>query len=386
MSPEEKTIMISSSIRIAGRAALLAGLMLGGSLRGAPAEAPAPTVQLGDSLSDIKAKLGEPRSEVDAGDLTALIYPTGQIMLKNGHATSIMMGGPPPPAASATTAHPVGATPAPTPAPSPAPTPAAATPPEKEEDHPPDFRLVERKDGEGAVTIFAESDTNTEFTVTLNVDLNNMTASRPLPATIDSAGQKSVELVQLRRDNPKLAWSYHTSFHARPGAQRALKTSDAVYLLPYLPYETHRLIQGNLGKFSHFAGSGSDYAWDFACDPGTLVCAARDGVVTGIRQDFTLGGTDEKFKSMGNYIIIEHADGVFTEYYHLQHHGAMVTLGQRVSAGQPIGKSGATGYATGPHIHFAVFQNIDGQTRLTMPVRFKTKQGFLDTLKEGESY
>jgi murein DD-endopeptidase MepM/ murein hydrolase activator NlpD len=335
----------------------------------------APAVQLGDSLITIKAKLGDPRSIVEAGDQMILVYPAGQILLKNGQATSIEMGWTPAPPPSATTAAPATTTPPPAPS------------AEPEEDHPPDVRFTERKDAEGVVTILAESDTNLEFTVTVDFTLNNMTASRPLPLTVDSAGQKTVEVVQLRRANPTQAWSYkYNNTNFRRGARRESQTNDAFYLIPFTPGETHRVVQGNLGKFSHYAGSGNEHATDFACDPGTIVRAARDGVVTGIRQDFTLGGTDEKFKSMGNYVIIKHADGTFAEYFHLLHHGVLVQLGQSVSAGQAIAKSGATGYATGPHLHFAVFQNIDGKDRLTLPVLFQTSHGVLDALTEGESY
>jgi len=364
--------MISPSHRNAGRAVLLGGAMLSCLLVSWGADS-SPAVHLGDSLNDIKAKLGDPPSLVEAGNNTILIYPSGRIMLKDGRATAIELGGAPaprPPTASAAPA-----------------TPPPVAGPASEEEHPPDVRFTERKDGEGVVTILAESDSNLDFTVSVDFTLNNMTATRPLPLTVDSAGKKTVELVQLRRTNPTQAWSYsYSNPHFRRGARRDSKTNDAFYLLPFTPGESHRVVQGNFGKFSHYTGSENEYAIDFACDPGTIVRAAREGVVTGVRQDFTLGGTDEKFKSMGNYVVIRHDDGTFAEYFHLLHNGVLVQLGQSVSAGQALAKSGATGYATGPHLHFAVFQNIDGKDRLTLPVRFQTSHGVLDTLKEGESY
>jgi murein DD-endopeptidase MepM/ murein hydrolase activator NlpD len=193
-------------------------------------------------------------------------------------------------------------------------------------------------------------------------------------------------LIQFRRDDPAKAWSCPYHYDVRRGGVREVKTNDATYLLPYQATETHRLVQGNFGKFSHFAGSQNEYAFDFECPPSTVVCATRAGVVTGVRQDYTEGGTDEKFKNQGNYVIIRHDDGTFAEYFHLQHHGALVQLGQRVGAGQHIALSGATGYASSPHIHFDVFQNTDGKTRVTLPVKFKTAGGVLDPLKEGQTY
>lgn len=354
--------------RWAAQVVCAAGLVL--ALSALAADATTPAVQLGDSLSDIKAKLGEPRSDLEAGDQIILIYPDGQIVLRNGRATSIELGATPPP--KTTAAPPTNATAAIPPVKTAPGFIPDTIPPDYEAAHPPDVRLIEQKDADGVVTILAESDTNLEFTVTLEAELTNMAASAPLPVTMDSAGQKSVVLVQLRRQDPAQAFSYKTTFHFRRGARRTATTNDAIYLLPYSAGETHRVGQGNFGKFSHFEGSENEYATDFTCDPGTTVCAARAGVVTGCRQDFSLGGADEKFKDLGNYIIIKHDDGTFAEYFHLQHNGVLVQLGQRVAAGQPIGKSGATGHVTGPHIHFCVFQNIDGKDRLTLPTKFQT--------------
>ncbi|HVU37053.1 MAG TPA: M23 family metallopeptidase [Opitutales bacterium] len=340
-------------------------------------EAPA-AVQIGDSLSEVKRKLGEPRAELEAGNRDVLIYPQGQIVLVNGRVADLAAAAPPP------------AKPPPARAPTPPPTTTTATPSPSALDkaaHPPDVTFTERVDGEGEISIIAQSDTNTDYTVTYTADLTNMTSSQPLPYTTDSGGQKSFVVLQLKRTDPKQGWKYQGHFDYRVGGlKKGAPDRKAVYLLPYQATETHRIAQGNLGAFSHFAGSQNESAVDFDCPPGTVVCAARAGVVTGIRQDFTEGGTDPKFKPLANYIIIRQDDGTYAEYYHLQHHGALVQLGQHVGAGQHIGLSGATGYAAGPHIHFCVFQNTDGKNRVTVPVKYQTRQGVLDTLKQGETY
>lgn len=52
----------------------------------------------------------------------------------------------------------------------------------------------------------------------------------------------------------------------------------------------------------------------------------------------------------GNMVIVEHANGITSRY---AHQSAMdVTVGQRVAAGEQLGQVGATGTATGPHLHF----------------------------------
>ena len=52
----------------------------------------------------------------------------------------------------------------------------------------------------------------------------------------------------------------------------------------------------------------------------------------------------------GNVVIVEHAGGLETRYAHQS--GIDVAVGQHVEAGQRLGRVGATGTATGPHLHF----------------------------------
>ena len=57
----------------------------------------------------------------------------------------------------------------------------------------------------------------------------------------------------------------------------------------------------------------------------------------------------------GNYVKIDHGDGVSSIYMHLNSY--CVSAGQMVSAGQNIGTTGATGVATGDHLHFGIAVN-----------------------------
>lgn len=57
----------------------------------------------------------------------------------------------------------------------------------------------------------------------------------------------------------------------------------------------------------------------------------------------------------GNYVKIDHGDGVSSIYMHLSSY--CVSAGQMVSAGQQIGATGATGVATGDHLHFGISVN-----------------------------
>ena len=59
--------------------------------------------------------------------------------------------------------------------------------------------------------------------------------------------------------------------------------------------------------------------------------------------------------SAGNWIIIDHGEGIVTKYMH--HSALAVRAGQYVEKGQQIGYVGSTGQSTGPHLHFEVWVN-----------------------------
>lgn len=118
-----------------------------------------------------------------------------------------------------------------------------------------------------------------------------------------------------------------------------------------------RVEQGWGGSFSH-RDAENRYGVDFAAPSGTPVRAARAGVVMEVEDGFDGGGRDRAADlGRANFVRIVHADGTMALYAHLLRGGLRVRVGQRVGAGEPIGLVGATGFATGPHLHFAVQAN-----------------------------
>lgn len=78
---------------------------------------------------------------------------------------------------------------------------------------------------------------------------------------------------------------------------------------------------------------------------GGAIVAAQSGTVTVNSYD----------SGWGNYVKIDHGNGLQTLYAHLS--SANVSVGQSVSAGQQIGIMGTTGMSTGVHLHFEVYRN-----------------------------
>ena len=95
-----------------------------------------------------------------------------------------------------------------------------------------------------------------------------------------------------------------------------------------------------------------DYAWkpdgvgrhtgqDFAAKPGVPVVAVRDG---------TIAWSNNQGGAYGQWIGLAAENGHVFTYCHLSQR--QVKTGQRVTAGQQLGKVGSTGNSTGPHLHF----------------------------------
>lgn len=84
---------------------------------------------------------------------------------------------------------------------------------------------------------------------------------------------------------------------------------------------------------------------DIGAKSGAPILAAYNGTV--VSASYT--------SAMGNYIMIDHGDGLYTIYMHCS--ALYVSQGQYVSRGDTIAAVGSTGLSTGPHLHFTVRRN-----------------------------
>ncbi|WP_433888113.1 transglycosylase family protein [Streptomyces sp. CA-111067] len=123
----------------------------------------------------------------------------------------------------------------------------------------------------------------------------------------------------------------------KPAAKPAAKPVHTGYTLP---------VHAAIGTAYHASGSswasGYHTGTDFLVSTGTAVHSVAAGKVV------TAGWGG----SYGYQIVIRHADGHYSQYGHLSQ--ISVKVGQQVNEGQRIGRSGSTGNATGPHLHFEI--------------------------------
>lgn len=156
------------------------------------------------------------------------------------------------------------------------------------------------------------------------------TEQKELQTKVDSWDVKMKELEEAER---KAASSGNSNYAYDGGtlqwpvpASRTISSNYGYRLHPI--YKTYRLHSGV----------------DIAASSGTSIVAAEDGTV--LLSSYGYNG------GYGNYIIINHGNGLTTRYAHCS--SLSVSVGQKVSRGQVIAAVGSTGDSTGPHLHFEV--------------------------------
>ena len=104
-------------------------------------------------------------------------------------------------------------------------------------------------------------------------------------------------------------------------------------------------ISGRFGSQRIYRGEPGSYhsGLDIAGGAGTTYVAPADGVVVLAERDFSLEG---------QLLIIDHGQGLNSAFLHSSE--LLVRDGQAVKQGQPLGRIGASGRATGPHLHWSI--------------------------------
>ncbi|MFB7472403.1 M23 family metallopeptidase [Kitasatospora sp. NPDC056184] len=114
----------------------------------------------------------------------------------------------------------------------------------------------------------------------------------------------------------------------------------------------------------HYA-AGYHTGVDFAIPTGTPLLAVGNATVVS-------AGWDGAY---GKEVVLRLADGRYAQYAHMS--SLSVSAGQRVAAGQQIGRSGTTGNSTGPHLHFEI-RSANQYGAVINPIAYLSARGVTD--------
>lgn len=155
--------------------------------------------------------------------------------------------------------------------------------------------------------------------------------------------------------------------------------SQSPYVLPY-PVGTSYTVYQGYPPFNH--SPSFMYAVDFSMPNRSTVVAAREGVVEYVQESYA---DNDYTDGHENVVTVDHGDGTYGRYVHLVKNGALVERGDRLSRGQAVGLSGATGSGV-LHLHFDVTKNCSERPCQTVPVCFSNTRPHPDGVQRGQSY
>ena len=220
-----------------------------------------------------------------------------------------------------------------------------------------DIQILSEKGDDSSIKIYAKSNADFEQSVKLNLTYKGIKLSESVPIVKVLPPQTKLYFVTLTPVKGE-SYSYKYEYTYISGDVNGVHNDAHVYQLPFRKGTECLVGQSYLERPTHM----NQYAVDFNMEIGTEICAARDGTVTRVVQHNNKGCPREDCSRYNNFILVKHSDGSVADYSHIKKNGAMVKVGDRVKAGQPIALSGDTGWASGPHLHFEVYvMRFEGQ-------------------------
>ncbi|MFG3718291.1 M23 family metallopeptidase [Streptomyces massasporeus] len=159
-------------------------------------------------------------------------------------------------------------------------------------------------------------------------------------AADEAAAKQKAEEAARKRAAEMAERAKEAAEKARAAKERAAREAERKRLNTFVAPISGSYVSTSYKASSGLWSSGSHTGVDFHAASGTSVHAVGAGTVV----EAGWGG------SYGNQVVIKMNDGTYTQYGHLSSIG--VSVGQKVTPGQQIALSGATGNVTGPHLHF----------------------------------
>jgi len=232
---------------------------------------------------------------------------------------------------------------------------------------------------EGKIEVWVKNNSVATHTVKVDIEQSGMIQDSKTPIIKVLEGNSTEKIATL---TPKPKTSYRFGYRTVNVKGNALAKHDDSYIydLPYPKGDTYKIDQGYKGKITHMDRN----ALDFGMSEGSEIAAVRDGLVFDVEEKNKRGCPRQECADLSNFILVEHEDGSQANYAHLKNKGVLVKIGDRVSAGDIIGLSGATGWATGPHLHLEIF-TMDWDGQKTIPVKYHLNGG-IGFPKEGQVY
>lgn len=231
----------------------------------------------------------------------------------------------------------------------------------------------------GSLKIYARNNTELLQSVQIEATFKGMESSDKLPILKTVPPGESIYYFSLKP--VKNAYSYNYQFTYIKGDVTAVHNDDVVYYLPYPQGQSFIVDQGYNETPTHM----DQFALDFHMDEGTEISAIRDGIVFEVVENNNKGCPRQDCSKFNNYVLVLHEDGSIADYSHLEKNGALVEVGDIISAGDPIGTSGSTGYASGPHLHLEVYvMRFTGQQ--SVKVEYYLDKNTVGIPKSGKKY
>lgn len=204
----------------------------------------------------------------------------------------------------------------------------------------------------------------------------------PGPETCVSLSDRITLQSAIKRKGAPLGWTYRKQLPSTPlytFYPVAGTLFGDLFLTNYVDLDSNGNFIGEFDEETEFwvgvadgeihTFDGTDWAYDghggqdagptsfIHQNVGIPIYAVTDGVVF-----LTIDGHPDMNTSAegqpSNLVVIDHGNGHGTFYFHLKKDSVSVSEGQVVKAGQQIGLLGSSGNSTGPHLHFARWENL----------------------------